>query len=648
MTQKPTHEELEQRTKELPAKISESRKSEKASQESWEKYHQIFHNLTIGIGLANKDGKIIHFNDSILRPGNYSKDDILKLEHISNLYYNQDDRIKVLSLLNTQGFVNDMQIQFKRKNGEPYDTLFSLRPITIDGEPCWQAMVQDITKQKQAEQALANAKKQWETTFDTISDWVCIINKDHEIIQSNKACENLINLSADQVIGRHCYEIVHGLDLPILGCPLKKAVNSNLRESMEFQTAYNQWLQITVDPVKTGINKDRFVHIVRDITASKERENEIILLQKAKAFSILSGGIAHDYNNLLTVIWGNISLLKEEMTQPQQQELFNEAETACRQARDLTHQFITLSHVALLKKNLYNVEDILISAIEKAGAAKDVEISMDIKDKIPASELDPEGLSLAFENIICNAFEAMPDGGRLEILVKKQIVTGQKDENDESLIKISFKDSGVGISIHDIDSVFDPYFTTKELSIQKGGGLGLAVSQSIVIKHGGNVRINSTLGKGTTVTVTLPIPDLKPIEPLDQKNSYPLKKPVILLMEDDPSLRKLCVRMLKSFNCEVFSTSHGKAAIEAFFQTTHKNILIDIILLDQDIKGGMGGIETLKKLREFGFKGKAIVVTGSSFSPAIIDFEKYGFDANLLKPYAKDDLKNVIGKFIAL
>lgn len=175
----------------------------------------------------------------------------------------------------------------------------------------------------------------------------------------------------------------------------------------------------------------------------------------------------------------------------------------------MTHQFITLSHVALPKKTLYNVEDILSSAIEKAGKAKDIEISMDIENKIPAVELDPEGLSLAFENIIFNAFEAMPDGGRLEILVKTEIVTGQKDEKDDSLIKISFKDSGVGISIHDINSVFDPYFTTKELSIHKGDGLGLAVSQSIVRKHGGTIRINSTLRQGATIIVTLPITDLK-------------------------------------------------------------------------------------------------------------------------------------------
>jgi len=101
----------------------------------------------------------------------------------------------------------------------------------------------DITERKEVELALENAKKQWESTFNAMSDWVCIINKDHEIIQTNKACENFINISADQIVGRLCHEIVHGMDVSILGCPLEKAINSNHMESMEFKTADNRWLQ---------------------------------------------------------------------------------------------------------------------------------------------------------------------------------------------------------------------------------------------------------------------------------------------------------------------------------------------------------------------------------------------------------------------
>ena len=474
--------------------ITEQKQAEEEREQALSQLRTTLDATADGILVVDMKGKIVLFNKRFEK--------MWKLQ-TSILNSQDDDQVLALAidqLKNPDAFLTKVKKLYADSVAKSFDTIdfkdgriferYS-RPHLLNDEVIGRVWsFRDVTDRKLAEVALEKAKKQWETTFDAMSDWVCIINKDHEIIQSNKASESIINLSPDQVVGRRCYEIVHGMDVSILDCPLEKAIKSSRLESMEFKTAENRWLQIAVEPIKNSTKTDLFVHIVRDITELKEKENEISLLQKEKAFSILSGGIAHDYNNLLTIIWGNICILKEEMSHPSQQELFNDVEEACRQARDLTHQFITLSHVALLKKTSYNIEDILSSAIEKTDKAKDIEISMDIKGKISSIELDPDGLALAFENIICNAVEAMPDGGRLEILVKTETVKGQQDE---SVIKIFFKDSGIGISIHDIDSVFDPYFTTKELGIQKGGGLGLAVSQSIVRKHGGNVRINSKL-----------------------------------------------------------------------------------------------------------------------------------------------------------
>ena len=514
MSEKPTYEKLEQRIQKLEHDAVHSMQVEKALLDSEAQKRAILDASIDSIRLVDNEMRIIWANKIIEQQ--LGKD---RKKIIGNYCYRAyTGRNEPCPNCPTERSRKSGNIEFsiiceENVKGIKGKTYWSDYTVPIKNESGkienFIQVSRNITDLKNAEKALVIARKQWEATFNAMSDWVCILGKDHKIIQSNKACESIINLSHDQVVGRLCCEIVHGMDIPILGCPLEKAIKSNRMESMEFKTGDNRWLQITVDPIETRANNDRFVHIVRDITEGKERENEIALLQKEKAFGILSGGIAHDYNNLLTTIWGNISLLKEEITRPQQQELLNEVDNACRQARDLTHQFITLSHTSLHKKTLYNIEGILSSAIKKAGEVKDIEISMDIKDKIPAIEIDFDGLSHAFENIICNAVEAMLDGGRLEILVKTENITGHKDEKDENLIKISFKDSGNGISIHDIDSVFDPYFTTKELSIQKGAGLGLAVSQSIVRKHGGYVRINSKLGQGTTITVYLPITDLK-------------------------------------------------------------------------------------------------------------------------------------------
>jgi len=437
------------------------------------------------------------------------------------------------------------------------------------------------------------------------------------------------------------------MDCPISDCPLKRAVKTKQRENMEIELDDGRWVLISVDPIKHENSNGLFVHIVRDITEIKNREIEILNAHKAEAFSILSGGIAHDYNNLLSVIWGNISLLREDITDALQQEFIEEAEKACEQARTLTHKFITLSKGAMFKKRAHPIEDILRAITEKLENKNKVTISLNIQDRIPPIEVDPDYLMIAFENIIQNGLDAMAGRGQLEIQAGIESLVSE-DQKRPKYFKIFFKDTGKGILKSDVIRVFDPYFTTKEMGTQKGSGLGLAVSESIIKKHGGNIRIESMLSQGTTVIVSLPLPDFQ-LNDLSESNIVPaIEKPIILFMDDDPSVNKMCERMLQRLNCIVITASCSREAVKKYLDAVQNNVNIDLILLDQNIIGGIGGIETLKELRKNGYDKKAIVITGSPSSPAILDFEKYGFDGKLLKPYSIKELKEAIGQFVSI
>ena len=133
--------------------ITERKKSEDSLRESKEKYRNLFENVPLGLGIANDDGYIIAFNDAMLGPGGYRQEDIAKIRRINGLYYIPEERDKILSTARQQGFINEKQVHFKRKDGTPYDALLSLRPIKVKGKPCWQAMVQDVTDRKNAEGA---------------------------------------------------------------------------------------------------------------------------------------------------------------------------------------------------------------------------------------------------------------------------------------------------------------------------------------------------------------------------------------------------------------------------------------------------------------------------------------------------------------
>jgi nitrogen-specific signal transduction histidine kinase len=410
---------------------------------------------------------------------------------------------------------------------------------------------------------------------------------------------------------------------------------------------------VSVDPMKNENSPELFVHIIRDITDIKIREKEILSARKAEAFSTLSGGIAHDYNNILSVIWGNISLLREDITDALHLELFDEVEKACEQAKSLTQKFITLSKGAILKKEPHSLQDILTEVIKEIGDTRGVKVLLEIPDPFPSVEVDPENLKIAFHNIIRNSLEAIPGQGQLKIRATRKSFAFE-DQDRQSRVNIVFEDTGEGIVQSDLANIFDPYFTTKEMGTIKGAGLGLAVSKSIIKKHGGSIQVESGIGKGTRVRVSLPLPDLEIQDPDIQSGPNPLvspDKPVILIMEDDSGLRRLCERILQRLNCEVITAGCSKEAVKKYSDAVGKQEEIDLVILDRNIRGGTGGVETLKKLRTNGYDKKAVIITSAVNRWAKLDPQKYEsreheFDGQLIKPYTKQDLEDLLGAFV--
>ena len=499
--------ELSKANSELEHEISERKIAGAALQESKEKYQGVIENVNEAIIVA-QDGHLKFVNPKVLEISGYSEEELMARSFLE--FVHPDDQQMVI------------QHHMKRMSGKEPLEIYELRVIAKNGDvklvenngviitwekkPATLNLLTDITGRKQAEAALANARNQWEETFEAVWDWVSIIDQDHKIIRSNKAYGNFINLPPDQVVGKSCYQIVHGMVCPISDCPMERAVNSKQRENMEIQLEDGRWIMVSVDPIKRENSNGLFVHIVRDITEIKNREKKILSARKTESFSILAGGIAHDYNNLLSIIWGNISLLKGEISDALQLEFFEEAEKACEQARSLTHQFITLSKGAMLEKRLHSIQDILSVTISNTNHKKGVIVLSHLQNTIPDIEVDPDYLKIAFQNIIQNSVDAISGEGQVEIRAEVEFVHTM-DQNNRKRLKITFSDNGIGIAESDLINVFDPYFTTKEMGFQKGSGLGLSVSKAIIKKHGGDIQINSMTGKGTIVVVYLPIPD---------------------------------------------------------------------------------------------------------------------------------------------
>jgi PAS domain S-box-containing protein len=201
MSKKPTYEELAK-------KVEALEKTESALRESEALYRSLFENAPVGIGIADRNGNIIDINQAILKPGEYTPEDIFKIKNIKKFYYNPKARGDVLARLNRQGFVDRAEVQFKHKDGRPYDCLLSLRAITYKGKPCTQAIVQDITRLKETEKMLWGSRERFQSLVETTSDWIWEVDRTGVYIFSNQKVKDILGYGRQEVLGKKPFDFM--------------------------------------------------------------------------------------------------------------------------------------------------------------------------------------------------------------------------------------------------------------------------------------------------------------------------------------------------------------------------------------------------------------------------------------------------------
>jgi len=394
-----------------------------------------------------------------------------------------------------------------------------------------------------------------------------------------------------------------------------------------------------------------------DVTERKRAEEEkkklaaqLLQSSKMESIAILSGGIAHDYNNLMSIVMGNLSMAQEE-AEPGSDlaDFLNGANMASRKVRDLTHELMSLSRGGAPVKELGSIDESLKTALDIMPADSGISLNESVSQDLWQVPRDPYKIGAVFRNVVTNAVEAMPEGGTLTITAENLRIEDKEQYpglplNPSNYVQISFQDQGVGIQQEHLDKIFDPYFSTKEMGVQKGMGLGLATAYAIVKSHGGHIQIDSSPGAGTTVNIYLPAEsqtveiDLETSSP--DESALPMKW--VLVMDDEEMLRKLARQMLERMGYSVETVKDGVEAIETYQKQKDSDTPFDAVILDLTIKGGMGGEQTIRELLKIDPDVKAIVSSGYFNDPVMSDFEKYGFMGALSKPYEKKALKEVL------
>ncbi|MDY6954473.1 MAG: ATP-binding protein, partial [Thermodesulfobacteriota bacterium] len=385
---------------------------------------------------------------------------------------------------------------------------------------------------------------------------------------------------------------------------------------------------------------------MEDVTERKQLQDALRHAHKMEAIGTLAGGIAHDYNNLLSVILGNIAMAKEDLEGDHGIYPFlNEAETASFKAKELTHRLITFSRGGAPVRERASIMELLREAAHLALAGSGVTCDSSIPGDLWAVEYDEEQMQQVINNLMTNAYEAMPEGGTVRLTAENTLVGGEQDKTlplpDGAYVKISLCDQGAGIPEEQLSAIFDPYFSTKERGEQKGMGLGLATAYSIVKKHSGHMAVESQIGVGTAFHLYLPaiqegLPGQMETKVTTGCPASPVRR--VLVMEDEDTLRDLCGQMLKRLGYEVGLTRNGEETIEAYKKAVDSGKSFDAVILDLSVQRGMGGKEAFQKLLEIDPTVKAIVSSGHEEDPAMRAWQAHGFKGVMFKPYLKEDL----------
>jgi PAS domain S-box-containing protein len=391
----------------------------------------------------------------------------------------------------------------------------------------------------------------------------------------------------------------------------------------------------------------RMLVSIVDVTDRVRLERELLRVQKLESIGILAGGIAHDFNNLLTAISTNLSMarmygnLQEDVS-----EMLRDAEKASSRAKSLTQQLLAFAKGGKPIKKTVSIRELLVDMVEFALSGSNVRSEYSFPEDLWNVSVDEGQIGQVIHNLVINAVHAMPNGGTVQVSAENILIDrqGQLPLNEGKYVSVSIRDHGIGISKKHLNSVFDPFFTTK----QKGSGLGLTTSFTILKNHGGHIRVTSEVDVGTRVEVFLPACEEALEEGKGEKKELPRGRGRVLLIDDEEAILRSASEMLKRFGYDVVPVRDGENGIRSYREARAAGVPFDAVIMDLTIRGGKGGKEIVQELKAIDPDAKVIVCSGYSDDPVMANCREYGFCAVMKKPYQIEEVGKLLREVMSV
>ncbi|MFP4667567.1 MAG: ATP-binding protein [Desulfobacterales bacterium] len=598
-------------------------------------FRQLFDNAPVGIFQTNSTGRANYINRQMAEmvAGSLPESEVPLFSDVGReLYADPARREEFLRIIEEQGEVQGFEYEAVCLDGTHrwFSMNARISERYADGSFLIDGFVADITELKNIQSALEKSRRLLEETqkITKVGGWEYHVETGrlewtHEVYRIYEVSPEHYEPSE---IARDL-SFYHPDDRPLIEKAffMTKTHGTPYDLELRFITAKGRrlWVRTTGNADQEGEKVVRVYGNIMDITARKEAEEkrrhleqQLQQSQKMEAVGRLAGGIAHDFNNLLSVILGYSEILLGEIPkQEPQREAVEHIHEASVRAKDLTGQLLTFSRSQMLELQIMEINSVIenFESFLRRIIGEDIQLQIELADRPLYAQTDSSRLQQVLMNLVVNARDAMPSGGKLAISTS---AGGMEDESasDTSGIQgscaiITVADNGPGMDEDTLNRIFEPFFTTKQ---EEGTGLGLAVCYGIIKQHGGDIRVRSRPGEGTSFSIYLPAAESTESEQLEEpakfgKTGTPAESGArILVVEDDPEVLDLASKILEKNGHLVNSAQSGKAAIELA-----KNYSGEIHLILTDvIMPEMKGPEVYREISRFHPQIKVLYMSG--------------------------------------
>lgn len=648
-------EELRIHQAELEAQNEELRVTQNRLLVAKKQYTDLFEFAPVGYLTVDPLGSILDANQTLATASGVDRASLAGT-NCARLFQ-QEDRDKVYMFLRALSQGREVTCEVRLRSA---DLLAPVIHVRMQGRPAVEGIapcriaVSDVTEQHQREAEREAARDLLQRTIDGMDEPVLLVGLDRHVQLANRVARDE---HADDFRTSRCFHLLHGWQEPCPAygqrCPLEEIGRLPRPVRVLHEHVANDGSTRTMEIFASPFfgpegSLEGIIERARDITDRLRIEKELERAHKLESLGVLAGGVAHDFNNLLMAIQGTTELAWQtalEYGEPPTREALETVRQGFARATALTKQLLTFSRGGAPVSRACALPRLVEESASLAASGSSVRCRSSFPKGLQAVHVDPAQFGQVIHNIVLNAVQAMPEGGTIDISAEEVVVPRGSALSvlPGKYVSLVIRDNGPGMPREVADRVFEPYFTTKS----GGSGLGLPIVHSIVTRHNGAITLQSKPNEGTTVTIFIPLSE----EPVRRA---PVSEPPVaiharvLVMDDEPEVRWILEKSLERLGCAVDAAGHGEQALEMFERARSEGRPYQAVILDLTIVDGMGGVETMRRIREVDKDVRGIVSSGYSNDPVLSDPEQYGFNGRLEKPYTLDAMAEALADVLEI